>query len=266
MTLPGWASHWPAKALRQRHLSIGDRAFMQGYRMKAYADSDYVLPNFAKALELGKSERVPEGVVPNNWITFMGVDLAGKVRPGNALFCGAMETSTGITRPLEARLIKASSPKVANAIGDLNNRWHCQAIMVENNAYQGALIEWIEDSKEKFPWWQNIIPFTTGSNKADPILGVPGMDVEFSNGGWRIPGDLNPEVNGHNIGCSCASCLWVSQMQNYPHSAQVDLVMACWFFRECCRRWRNEQMEEDDTVFQLPSRPGVFTIPYSEIG
>lgn len=261
-TLPGWRSHWSPAALKKKHQSIGDRAFMQGFRMKAYSDADYLLPNFKKALDLGRHFEIPDPLPPD-WITVMGVDLAGEKRPGNVLWTGALDPHHR-KYPLEVKCLKASSPEVAKQIGNTVARYRPQIIVVENNAYQGALIEWMNAYPDKFPFACEIVPFQTGRNKADPALGVTGIDIEFMNGGWIVPRALNPRVNGHEMSCNCGPCRWCRETENYPNSAQIDTVMAMWFFREGCRMLRPENYVSDTVEMSLPPSPGMFVLPPEE--
>lgn len=257
--LPGWRAHWGADALRARHAQIKDRAFAQGYRMQSYADSDFDLPNFRKALELGKDFKVPNPL-PADWMTFMGVDLASsRSRRGNAIFVGAID-SYRMKYPLYMNKLKGSSPEVARAVGWAADTFKCSAIMVENNAYQQSFIDWANALPERFSYWQNIVPFHTGSNKADPTMGVSSMDVEFAAGGWIVPADLNPDLNGHGIACDCGPCTWTQEVQSYPHGSQIDTVMAMWFFREACRRYVQEQPEPNAEPEIVYVQDGRFSV------
>ena len=262
-TMPGGKGQWGPGELKKKHQSIGDRAFNQGFRMRAYADSDYDFPNFKKALELGKVESIPNPLPPN-WITGMGVDLSSDKRPGNVIWCGALSPE-GIKRPLEIRAIKASSPEVARNIGQVAATWRPQFIVVENNAYQGALIEWINEYPERFPYWCEIIPFQTGNNKANPEFGIKGIDIEFMNGGWVVPRELNPLVNGHDLACPCGPCRWKREVETFPHCAQIDTAMAMWFFREGCRFFRYGQEADNGQEQMDPAVVGEFWIPADEL-
>lgn len=259
--LPLWKAHWPADALMRKRAEIGPRAFDRGYRMRAFADEDYLFPHFEKALELGRKESIPEPLPPD-WHTFMGVDLAGPKRPGNVIWCGSVDAH-GIRRPLEIRRIQGSSPEVARQIGEVNRHWKARAIMVENNGYQNSIIEWIQKLHDEFSWWMNVVAFTTGMKKVDPQFGLPGLDIEFMNGAWIVPRELNPRVNEHDLNCDCGACVWVQEMSNYPHSAATDTVMASYFFSEACRQFKMEIDDRDQ--FLVPAQDGVFEVPLEDL-
>ena len=58
-------------------------------------------------------------------------------------------------------------------------------------------------------------------------LGLPALNIEFSNRRWIIPmGDLDE----HEAGCDCGLHTWISSMETYPFSSETDTVMASWFF------------------------------------
>jgi len=263
--LPGWVDRWGPAALRKRELEIGPRAFAQGYRMRPYASEELAFPHFERALELGLRESIPEPL-PRDWVRFVGVDLSSAKRPGNVAFAAAVDAH-GVRRPLDVVRIKGSSPAVARAIGGVVERWRPQAVVVENNGYQAALEEWVRELGGRFPWWPLIVPFLTGSNKADPVLGLPGLDVEFANGAWVVPRELNPRANGHPLYCECGPCVWVAETLAYPHGRATDTVMAMWFCREGIRGWLESAASRGEDELVAPRRRGEFFdgIPEDEI-
>ena len=75
--------------------------------------------------------------------------------------------------------------------------------------------------------------FTTGANKADELVGLPGLAAEFDNGAWIIPTNgVGIEDEDRQIG---AVWSWINEMRRYPGMALSDTVMACWFAREASR-------------------------------
>jgi len=100
--------------------------------------------------------------------------------------------------------------------------------MVENNAYQTALIEWIaEIGRKDIP----IVGFTTGKNKLDLTIGLPSLAVEIENRAWAIP-----RARRHAAFCTCNDCKWIQEMSNYPIGRTTDIVMAMWMAREAARK------------------------------
>ena len=118
--------------------------------------------------------------------------------------------------------------------------------MVENNAYQAALAQWGLELNATLPvQW-----FVTGKNKADPILGLPGLEVEFENQGWIIP---RPE---HALDCTCDWCrLWM-ELVGHPLAASDDMVMALWFAREAARKARRVEPASAQAEYSIEDYRG----------
>lgn len=180
------------------------------------------------------------GVVLGEWQrrqlpAFVGVDLAGDKRPGNAITVLGLDPVTKRRYMLEAPMFGAwKSPETAGHIGDLCARHNVRFIMVENNAYQQSLVDWIRHALKQHDFWFKVESFTTGSNKANPTYGLPSLEVEFKNQAWVIPRD---EFEGHDPACRCGWCVWIRQMRLYPRGAASDGVMSAWFAREAISRW-----------------------------
>ena len=151
-----------------------------------------------------------------------------KERPRTVIFTIAVDENKR-RWPVEIRRGHWSGPETARQIIAMHQRFLPEAITVENNAYQDTLIDWIKlvTPDASIP----LRPFTTGANKADEQIGLPGLAAEFENGAWVIPTD-----GGHGEDCHCEHCVWISEMRNYPAAPLSDTVMACWFAREGARR------------------------------
>ena len=224
--------------------------------MQAYTDSECTFRHFENVIINGEQESIP-CPFPPDWTFFAGVDLSSSIRPGNVIFVGAVDAEM-IRRPVFVTRVKGSSPEVAQAIGQVYREFRPQVIVVEDNAYQSALIEWIQASGEQHPWWACIQPWTTTINKRHQQLGLPGMDVEFASGAWRLPASLRA---GHELSCRCGVCQWVREMREHPMSPDTDCVMASWLFRNAVREWisvKTEELTSADNEFEFLSTPGRF--------
>ncbi len=165
----------------------------------------------------------------------IGVDLSSATRPGNFITAVGVDIVARRRHLLEVRNGAWKSPETVRQLGEVcANHPGLQYIMVENNAYQGALIDWVNETKADFPWWMKIEPFTTGANKADPILGVRGFEVEFKNKAWVLPASM---WEGHKSSCVCAWCVWSREFSLYPKSPTTDGIMATWFAKTAIDRW-----------------------------
>lgn len=258
-TMPLWEPQWTAERLRKRHAEVGDRAFNQGYRMRAFADSERTFRHLDVAVRLGRDEPAPGRPYPEDWRLFLGVDLSTDKRPGNCLFLGAVDQQM-VYRPVRVEYLAASSPLVARRVNEIAHQDRVELVMVETNAYQAALREWMHALPEQFPYWGIVDAFTTGSNKHHEQLGLPGLDVEFEHGAWRIPGGLFRYLTGkdHPLECDCGACRWRAEMHDHPHHATSDGVMACWLFRQAVRRWLGRQLPAGVPEFVEPRVDGSF--------
>ncbi|MBN1518432.1 hypothetical protein JXA32_17860 [Candidatus Sumerlaeota bacterium] len=190
---------------------------------------------------MGELPGRPEWIVDalnKGWRFCCGVDLSGTGRKGNVIFCGAVSAS-GSRVPVEVRCGKWSSPELARQLDAIDALYGPEIILVENNGYQRAFQDWAAADGERHAWWGRVKGFVTGRNKANATLGLPGLEVEFENGVWRVP---RREFADHGGFCDrgpdggpCGWCRWVEEMESYPHVGSDDTVMACWFFREACR-------------------------------
>ena len=231
-TLPLW-SQWPAEKLREEK-AASPRAFARGRQMRAFTDEEVMFPSFKSCFN---SVIRAADVARRGWPTFIGVDLAGEKRKGNVIFVGAMDPGTQHRYPVEIMAGAWTSPETARRLHEAHGRHpNTRCILVETNAYQAALVDWIKHGggASGANWWWKVESFTTGSNKANLTVGLPSLELEFHHKMWSIP---ESEFAGHPVECKCPWCTWVEQMTDYPMSAADDTVMGCWFFREAISRW-----------------------------
>jgi len=169
----------------------------------------------------------PAATVDPAWPRYTGVDLSSAARKGNVIFTIALKP-TGARIPIDIRRGNWSSPDTAGQVIDVFRTHHSRIILVENNAYQSALLEWIGQlpgAPKDLP----VIGYTTGRQKWQEGVGLGSLEVEFSRGAWEI---YAPE---HQPACQCAWCVWVGEMKLHPLASTTDCVMACWFSREAIR-------------------------------
>lgn len=236
MILPPWMHKFPP-AFLLKELAKNERSFSRGRWLKPYTSKDLLFPSFGncwKSFNIGS-------VVGKNWPRIFGVDLAGKKRKGNVIFVGAL-SPTKKRIPLEVRIGQWSSSEWTRNMTELYRKHDPRIIVIENNALQEMVIGMVEDNPEKYPWWDLIDHFTTGKQKADPEYGLPGMEIEFSNGAWEISNELISTRNGedlieHDPACDCGNCRWKAETATYTRESAeaADSVMAMWFFDHGCR-------------------------------
>ncbi len=216
--IPLW-SLWPKEKLVARCREIGTRAFNRGYRQCALSDEDRTLPHYLEVFKYGV--RVSDLVNPA-WPRVAGMDPFGKFVVIFTLALGP----DGRRYPVEIRRGKWNSTEAVMQLIDAFETHRHQLIVVENNASQDAIIQWAMEKGHNIPIW----PFTTGKQKADPLIGLPGLDVEFANDSWAcaMGGEHQPD-------CGCGFCVWKREMSEHPIGECADTVMASWFAREAAR-------------------------------
>lgn len=230
-SLPLW-SHWNQERLI-REEATNPRSFARGFQMRAFTDDERKFPSFVGCYTPGI---VVGDITRRGWPVYVGVDLASDKRPGNVIFVLAVDPSSQRRYPLEILCGAWTSPDTARQMAGVCSRHpNVRHIMVENNAYQQSIIDWIRNNKQDYSFWHKIESFTTGAkNKADPNYGLPGLEVEFKNKAWVIP---SSEFESHHLTCRCGWCTWVAETKDYPMVGTFDTVMAMWFAREAVYRW-----------------------------
>jgi len=219
-------SWFPKETYQERLADMGLREFNRAYRLQAYSDADLTFRHFTACKRYGV--RWQDIVLPG-WKYYAGVDLSSQSRPGTVAFVLAVNPTTKQRVPVEIAKLAGSGPELKTLLVQLHHRYHFEAICVENNAIQDAVIQWCQGSGEILP----IVPFHTGKQKADPVLGLPGMDVEFQAGMWLVP---MADVENHELGCLCPMCEWIRDMEQHPNVGTFDSGMAGWFAREASRQ------------------------------
>ena len=215
-TIDLWSRAWTPEFLEQKKRS-NPRAYKRAYQHQGYDDSERTFSETS----IKASIRKPPSSIPSGVAYFIGVDLAGKNRAGNVIATIAVGDKRTV---VDVERGAWSSDETARRIIAAYDRYHPSVIMVENNAYQQALIDWMGIVSDRpLP----IEPFTTGKQKADEVLGLPGMSAEFLNGMWEIPFDEDHVVA---MGCDCGRCALVSELLDHPFGSS-DAVMAVWFAR-----------------------------------
>lgn len=224
--LPIWERSHSKEQLKKAMVDMA--TFQKGYLMQAVAPGDLKFPSWEKCIQHGltagelQARKMP---------CYMGVDLSGKRRPGNAIAVVGLAANNRRAL-LDIRFGAWRSPDTARAIGEMDTKHNPQWIQVENNGYQEALVDWVKEAG--MPFWPKIESFTTGSNKADPDVGLPVLEVEFNNEAWIIPG---AEFEGHDPNCPCDWCRLNNEMKNYPVYPTSDGCMCLWFARDALAKW-----------------------------
>lgn len=230
VAIPTWQTKHPKDELDK--LALDEGLWNHGYAMNPIAPGELKFPHWE--LKVRKSGILLSQLWERRLPAYIGVDLSSKSRPGNAIVAIGLEPPTMRRYVLEVRYGAWSSPDTASALADVCSHHNVQWIMVENNAYQQSIIDWVKKEKGQFQYWMKVQPFTTGAGKADPQYGLPGLEVEFKNDSWVVP---YSEYEGHPTTCECDWCHLDSEVRYYPRAATSDGVMAMWFAWSAANKW-----------------------------
>lgn len=228
--IPLWSEGgWDQPFLEKKQQTTPRPSFNRGWRLIAATDEDISFPDFencfVRGLSLGPIQR------RQDWPAVTGVDLSGKKRPGNAIVTVRIDPTTRRRYPVDLRAGAWRSHETANQLADVYSTYRPTVIMVEDNGYQEALVDWIMTSKMDF--WPLVEPTTTtGHTKYNEEVGLPGLQVEFQNRAWCIPEDEFATHPPGHMTRGCMWCRWVYEFANHPIAATSDFVMATWFARQ----------------------------------
>lgn len=234
---PIWPEQWPKARLEQRLREILPRAFARGFRLLALSDEDALLRGILSCLRPDLYRRNIQAY----WRTFTGIDLGhskrknktkkGKERPYSVIFTIAVDPDDN-RWPVDIRRGHWSGPETARQVLEVNAKHTPEAILFENNAYQDTFGDWLKlvDPGVALP----LKPFTTGAQKMDEEIGLPGLAAEFDAGKWIIPTEGKTEADlAHD---KSTLGIWIDEARNWPAAPLSDTVMASWLAREAVRR------------------------------
>lgn len=251
--LPNWSSRWPSHKLQESFLEIGPTAFDRGFRQEPKTITDLYFPHFRHNItyfydedwraisnpDNAKYDPTHPAYVDPSWDVYAGVDLSGAKRRGNVIFVLAIGPNN-MRKCLDIRMGAWESPQTAREIDKVAHEFNPKLIFVENNAYQTALIEFITDMDLHSA--QYVQGFKTGSNKLNAEIGLPSLDVQFSQQQWRISvphgeHEIVEKASGSGIqGCACGRCCFIRDVLNYTgHDKTPDTIMACFIAKEAAR-------------------------------
>ena len=235
---PVWKNRWPKDALIEEFKFRGAVYFNPAFRGLMMSDFDKVFqPEWIKQC------CYPRSAMPNtdNLERFIGVDLAiGQTKSAkySVLFGLAYDSEKKIRYPLDIRRGKFSSPDTARELIDQYNELNPTCAVVENNFYQQAIIDWLEDLQGVE---LNIEPFTTGSQQKKSLeFGVPAMATDFQNRRWMIPLEEDEYNWETETGCGCDICTWITELIQYPYGTCTDTVMACYLAVQGSKKYTAE--------------------------
>ena len=232
---PLWPQVWPREKLIEKYKEYGSVVFNRAFRNMPISDDELLFrPEWVERCKdpAYKWRSASENLAylrdrcGNSLRLYTGVDLAighTAVSAYSVIFTIAVD-GNGVRYPVEIKRGRMNSPEVARAVLATYETLQPDMILVENNMYQQALIDWLQELS-KAP----LKPYYTGAQKKDFEIGIGSLAVEFENMQWCLP-----QVS-HATDCDCGYCAWLEELGQYPLGKYSDTIIAGWLARECFR-------------------------------
>jgi hypothetical protein len=243
---PTWPERWPLHRIRQvRKTQANELEFARMYMCEPRDPGAMSFrPEWLRAaLRLGMGYRFVDniGEPPSGTLIVTGCDLgASRKMTGGAttMFTIAVHPS-GMRQLVAARAGRWSGGDVMRNLSDVADRFG-GFIVVEDNGIQKHIVDLAneEGSSISVP----VLPFYTGRNKYDEVLGIDAMAAEFEANRWRLPSGRN----GKDVPDEVRRLL--GEMRAYvPGAHPGDRLMGLWFARTwALRRLRGMQTRKGE--------------------
>lgn len=237
-----WPLKWTQDRLEQSKIDLGPLEFARAFLCKARGEGESPFDEAAVDNAFGRAREMrlvrslhTSSLPPGAWV-YTGVDLA--VSKGSGAHHTAFVTillwpesnGTLSRQVLWAVAGRWSSSEIRDQFLD-HNRRYSPTFIVESNAAQRWILDIVENQSDlevEERQSLELIPFTTGRNKAHALYGVEGLAVEIARGQWLFP--VEGPVREHVEQLK-------AEMLYYTRGGHTgDLLMAMWFAREGARR------------------------------
>lgn len=248
--IPLWKV-WDEPKLKKQFRTLGERAFNRGFRQQPMSSSDMTFPNSDGIFKWDMSR----DIVQPHWPRITGIDPFGQ---WVVLFTIAINPHNHLRVPVEIRRGAWQPNQTINEIRDVYLK-HMPVIMVcENNASQIAIHQWAQSiGGLDLP----LLPFVTGQQKANMMIGLPSLDVEFANGAWAVPMMGIDKVDNED-----PFMVFRTELRGHPSATNADTVMAAWFAREGARYLLKMEEEGDGDNNEVHDASEVLGVEEQVIG
>jgi hypothetical protein len=237
-----WPARWPSERIDETYENLGP---LEGDRQLFCLAHDDTSDRFEKAwidrcLANGTGSELVYHLTLDEQMALraegalvvIGVDPAsGKTKRkrvgAKTVFFVLLVYPNGDHQPLWVEGGKFSAPEIRDKLIDLHRRYGAP-VFVEDNAVQSWMLEIVGEIAD-IP----IYPFTTGSNKADPVYGVESIGVQMFGGKWIIPSTI---TNQNELRADGELDAWLKDLRGYRPTAHTgDYLMAGWIAKEGAR-------------------------------
>jgi len=244
---------WPRWRIQERKDEVGIIEYnrsMRNIAQRQGATDDFKRDDIEYCVELAErqNEQFVNEYHRDDLLVYVGVDLGIQKKMGShmTVFFVVGVDPKGIKHVLNIYAGRLGLVEIVKQFVAIQKGFRPVMFMVENNSAQDYLLQFFRGAEDIFrailmndpegdkdPKGLRTIasrirlkPFTTGTNKADPILGVRAMAVDFAAHKWRIPRHRQSEE-------------WIKEMIRFDPSEHTgDRLMASWFATHACTRRR----------------------------
>ena len=258
--LGGWDAKETKKQLRVEPTTDEDTTFdeagirrclLRGVGVPANCES---LEDVRTAVMLARP-RTAEQVVEctGEFIVVHGLDIGGRRNSasGKTVLTSLAIHPDGTRQPFRIAGRRIGGPEIRDLIVHTHELFG-GVFVIENNATQ----QWILDFTREVAAIP-MIPFTTGTNKVDPTMGVETLSIEFNSGNWVLP---CTQRSADDLAVDEELSLVLDGLRDYsPEAHTSDYVMSLWLAREGARRLtRRKAVRQGDVGVRVfgASKPG----------
>lgn len=218
-----WPGKWDIPALERRLEEIGHLEFNRGFNNWPLGEEESIV-NW-ESVKACMDPSITLGERPFSTGTIVaGYDLAIGKSDQASYFAATVLGRSGDGRIIPLEMVRTRCPfrQQVDTIKRIDAQWKPVVHVVENNAYQQALVDQVRQEAE----WLNVEEFTTGKQKSDPFIGLPSIGPVFDQHKMVIP--TGGGHDGMNTACECSMCAFLRELRWFPAST-TDMVMSFWF-------------------------------------
>jgi phage terminase large subunit-like protein len=221
-----WPAKWPVESLLHRQKEIGTLQFDKNYRNRVLGDANSKFP--MKWFDGGEGKfrgcfDLDGHIVDTHWTDevrkIIAVDLASGQSEASAYFVALVVAldDRGDFHILNMVRDRLPFPDQVRTVIELHDRFYPEAVIVESNAYQQAMVDAIPAQAPRVP----VLPHMTWLQHHDPEHGVMMLQPLIEAGRIRFPmGDPTSQALSEII---------ISELNRFGVAKFKDTVMALWF-------------------------------------
>lgn len=232
-----WWDRWSEARLKARSISLGALEYARSFECDPRDDGSRVFrpEHVEMALAKGQGYSFVHGMeyTPEHCFIVSGMDVAAgddtKKQGAKTVITTVFFHPNGIRQVIRIRAGRWRARQILNELDATatlfpQNHW----IVVESNNVQRWLIDLANEHKIEIG--VALVPFHTGRNKRDPVMGVASMAAEFEARKWILPKSCIVAEEQEEVDALVAQAI-----DYVPESHTGDHLMSAWFAREIGR-------------------------------